>query len=154
MAEGGRAPIENGIGEEGLVTSPVISPLVRELNSDQLMKIAEDDVIFQQVLNQMEKHKKCGETCNCGVISPNQGIFAHSTPLRPMPSSSGGTGFSMRHSFLESRKKSPCVGHLEVPNEEALNHKKYLMVIQFLSSFRSMYRQDGHLNENTYVGSW
>ena len=61
MAEGGRAPIENGIGEEGLVTSPVISPLVRELNSDQLMKIAEDDVIFQQVLNQMEKHKKCGE---------------------------------------------------------------------------------------------
>ena len=143
MAEGGRAPIENGIGEEGLVTSPVISPLVRELNSDQLMKIAEDDVIFQQVLNQMEKHKKCGEICNCGVISPNQGIFAHSTPLRPLPGSSGGTGFSMRHSFLESRKKSPCIGHLEVPNEEALNHKKYLMVIQFLSSFEK-YHQDDH----------
>ena len=40
MAEGGKDPIENVISEEGvLMESPVISPLVKDLSSDQLMKI-------------------------------------------------------------------------------------------------------------------
>ena len=32
--------------------------------SDQLMTIAEDEVLFSQVLNQMTKHQECGDVCN------------------------------------------------------------------------------------------
>ena len=125
MAEGGSLDIDiqSKTTKEGFVTSPVISPLVRQLNSDQLMTIAEDEELFSQVLNQMTKHQECGDICN--ISSPNKvEFFSHSTPIRPVTMKSmektRGTAFESRGtSFIP----------LEVPNEEVLSHKKYLMVL-------------------------
>lgn len=120
MAEGGAfdIEIENSSKKEGFVTSPVISPLVRELNSDQLMTIAEDEILFSQVLNQMTKHQECGDVCNISSPSRATEFFSHSTPIRPIAQTSGG------------KSRGSSVVPLVVPNEEVLNHKKYLMVIQ------------------------
>ena len=133
MAEGGKEPIENGISEEGFVTSPVISPLVRELNSDQLMTIADDEALFSQVLNQMTKHKECGEICNVtSVPSTADEFFAHSTPVRSIPAASGASGV-YRGTVLESRStRLPLPSRMPTDQEsrQAMRHKKYLMVIR------------------------
>ena len=52
-------------------------------------------------------------------------FFSHSTPIRPTLAQTSGKS---RTGIIESHGGTDLV----VPNEEVLNHKKYLMVIHFI----------------------
>ena len=60
--------------------NPVISPLVKELNSDQLMLISDDMNVFSQFYETMINHSKQDDGRSPEAVAAS---FLHSTPLRP-----------------------------------------------------------------------
>ena len=92
--------------------SPVISPLVKDLSSDQLMEIADDVDVFAKFYGEMVNHQSYPYP-----DTPGGYPMSTSTPIRPP------------RNMLRPLSFSPLLLIQSERQEQGLRLKKYLMVI-------------------------